>query len=279
MKDVSIVTCIDLPEPDHDEAPLMAALSDAGIDARLVAWNDPAVDWSQSPLTVIRSAWDYMMFYDRFLEWVDHAAARTRLLNPAPIVKRNAHKSYLLDLERAGVPVTPTELVTAGENRPLSDILDARGWDDIVIKPAVSAGSWDTLRVRGDSDEGQAWLSRLTVDRDALIQPYLTSVDDYGERALVWIDGELTHSVRKTPRWHDGEESVSTALPLSDAEAALAARALATVEDDLLYGRVDVAPGPDGDLVVMELELIEPSLFLVQHPPALERLVTAIRSR
>ncbi|MBU6379453.1 MAG: hypothetical protein KJS95_13110, partial [Gammaproteobacteria bacterium] len=115
---------------------------------------------------------------------------------------------------------------------------------------------------------------------DLLVQPYLDSVDDYGERALVWIDGEFTHAVRKTPRFAGGVESVSAALPITAAERAVGEAALAALAGgDLLYARVDVAPGADGSPVVMELELVEPSLFLLQHPPALQRLVDSILRR
>ena len=112
-----------------------------------------------------------------------------------------------------------------------------------------------------------------------LVQPYLPSVEGHGERALVWIDGEFTHAVRKTPRFADGIEQVSEALPISAAEHALGTAALAGLESELLYARVDVAPGADGAPVVMELEMIEPSLFLLQSPVALARLVDAVVRR
>lgn len=269
-----------MPEPDLDQVALMQALISAGVDAQLVAWTDPTFDWSTTPLAVIRSTWDYAQRQEAFLAWLDRAASVTRLLNPAEIIRANSHKSYLLELSARGIPSTPTELVRKGEATPLVEILAGRGWRDVVIKPAVSAGSWDTFRAAPeDGDKGEAWLRRLTIDRDALVQPYLQSVEDHGERALVWIDGELTHSVRKTPRWHDGDEAVSEAMPVSEAEAALATAALAPYADELLYARVDVAPGPAGRLVIMELELIEPSLFLLQHPAALARLVAGIQAR
>ena len=112
-----------------------------------------------------------------------------------------------------------------------------------------------------------------------LVQPYLTSVDGYGERALVWIDGEFTHAVRKSPRFAVDAEHVSEALPISDAERAVGTAALAHIHDRLLYARVDVVPGPTAAPLVMELELVEPSLFLLQSPPALERFVAGIRRR
>ena len=150
---------------------------------------------------------------------------------------------------------------------------------DVVIKPAVGAGSFETHRLRADVPDCSEPFSNLCAERDVLIQPYLPSVEGHGERALVWIDGEFTHAVRKSPRFADGAESVSEALPISSAELALGHAALSDVADRLLYARVDVAPGLDGAPVLMELELIEPSLFLLQNPRALQRLVKGIRRR
>jgi glutathione synthase/RimK-type ligase-like ATP-grasp enzyme len=147
----------------------------------------------------------------------------------------------------------------------------------VVVKPAVSAASLHTMLVdHANWDDGEEHLRRLVASRDVLVQPYLPAVEDDGERALILIDGALTHSVRKEPRFAAQDESVSDALPIERAQRRLAEAALATVDVPLLYGRIDVAPGPDGPPVVMELELIEPSLFLAQHPPALERFADAI---
>ena len=119
--------------------------------------------------------------------------------------------------------------------------------------------------------EGEEHLASLLVERDVLVQPYLRSVQTYGERALVWIDGELCHAVRKNPRFQGEDENVSTeAMPISDAEARVAEEALEVVRGlgDLLYARIDMAPGPDGRPMIMELELVEPSLFFPQNPAA-----------
>ncbi|WP_428261127.1 ATP-grasp domain-containing protein [Haliangium sp.] len=280
--DIALVTCETLPEPDRDQLPLSEALTAAGIDFALWAWEDQGLDWSRPRLALLRSTWNYPLAASAFLAWAERAAALTRLYNPLPVVRWNAHKGYLLELAAAGVPVTPTALVPQGSSDTLSALLAARSWDEVVIKPAVSAASYRTLRVgRGDLAAGEAHLAALVAERDVLVQPYLASVDDYGERALVWIDGELTHAVRKAPRFEGGSESVSEqAVAISAEEAALAQRTLALAREHLdaplLYARVDVAPGPDGRPVVMELELVEPSLFFAQGPAALERLVAAL---
>ena len=176
--------------------------------------------------------------------------------------------------------MAPTELVEQGSNRPLHAILDQRGWNQVVVKPAISAASYRTLKIGpGQTDLGEQHLRELAADGDALVQLYLPSVEGHGERALVWIDGDVTHAVRKTPRFSGEDESVSDAMEISDAELALAGRAVAAIDAKPLYARIDMAPGPDGEPVVMEVELIEPSLFFPQCPAALNRLVAGIRNR
>ena len=278
--DVALATCARLPEPDPDAEPLLEALARAGISAEFLAWDDPAADFSRARLTLLRSTWNYPQLADEFGRWLDHTAAVSELWNPLPVVRWNIHKSYLLDLERRGVAVAPTELVRRGDSTSLRSIRSARNWEDVVVKPAVSAASYRTLRVRPGHDEaGESHLRLLAADGDVLVQRYLPSVEDHGERALVWIDGELTHSVRKSPRFEGQDESVSEAQPISDAEAELAEEAIAAIDGEPLYARIDAAPAPGGGPVVMELELIEPSLFFPQAPQALERLVEGIRRR
>jgi glutathione synthase/RimK-type ligase-like ATP-grasp enzyme len=276
--DVALASCRRLPEPDPDMPPLRAALAGAGLEAQVLAWDDPAADWSAARLTVLRSTWDYPHRPAAFLRWVDAVAAVSALWNPPAAVRWNAHKRYLLDLEARGVPVAPTALLRRGSRRMLRSLLAERGWETAVIKPAVSASSFRTMRVgAGDVDAGEEHLRALLAERDVLVQRYLPSVEGHGERALVWIDGALTHAVRKRPRFAGQHESVSAeAVPIAPAEEELARRALAAVDAPVLYARVDMAPGPAGEPVVMELELIEPSLFFPQSAAALERYVAAI---
>jgi hypothetical protein len=273
--DVLLASCRSLPEPDPDQPLLEAALARRGLRAATAAWDDPAVDWGAARACILRSTWNYPHQPLRFLEWVDHAAGLTRLWNPAPVVHANIHKSYLLELDRRGVAVVPTRLVPRGSSLSLAEA--AGGWEEVVVKPAVSAASLHTMRVDAATHtRGEAHLRALTAERDVLVQPYLPSVEGSGERALVWIAGELTHAVRKSPRFSSQDESVSEALPIDADERDLALRALATVPGRLLYARVDVARDAAGRPLVMEMELMEPSLFLLQHPPALERFADAI---
>ncbi len=278
--DVALATCKNLPEPDFDAEPLVEALAAAGIDARFLAWDDPAEDWSRAGLTLLRSTWNYPLFPDEFLAWAGSTAGVSDLWNPLRVIRWNVHKRYLLELEANAVPVAPTEMVEQGSHKTLQAILEDRGWDQVVVKPAISAASYRTLKLGpGELDRGEKHLRDLVSERDVLVQRYLPSVEEHGERALVWVDGEVTHAVRKTVRFSGEDESVSDAVEISPAELFLAGQAMAAVDGDPLYARIDMAPGPGGEPVVMELELIEPSLFFPQGPLALERLVAGIKRR
>jgi glutathione synthase/RimK-type ligase-like ATP-grasp enzyme len=280
MLDVALATCATLPEPDVDLEPLLSALRDAGLSSQALAWDDPGADFGAARLTLLRSTWNYSEQPAAFLAWIDRTAARTSLWNPAEVVRWNAHKSYLLDLHERGVPVVPTHLVRRGDPTPLADVMRAKGWTEVVVKPAVSGGSRATIRVRpADVSRGQAHLRALALREDVLVQPYQPSVEGHGERAIVTVEGIATHAVRKAPRFLGDPESVSTAVPIEDDERQLVARALSAVTRPLLYARVDVARNAAGQPQVMELELIEPSLFFPQSPEALEAYVAAVKRR
>lgn len=268
-----VATCTRLPELDADEAELMAALADAGIEASLAAWDAPDVDWDAAVPTIVRSTWNYARQLDPFLEWVDRAARAAPLWNPPDVIRGNVRKRYLLALAARGVPVVPTQLVTRGA-AAAAVLPDG----PLVIKPEVGAGSLDARAFGPEArDQAHAHLAAITSRSDALVQPYVASVDGYGERSLVWIDGELTHAMRKTPRFVGDAERVEGPFPIADDERAVADAALAPFATRILYGRVDLARDANGQPMVMELELVEPSLFLKRHPPALARFVGAVR--
>ena len=275
-----IASCLTLPEPDPDAAPLAAALAAAGIDAEVVAWEDDAA-WTAPIPTVLRSTWNYSLAALRFVAWCDRVAATAPLWNGPDVVRGNVHKRYLIDLAARGIPTVPTELIARGAT---ADTLHARvadrGWDRIVSKPAVGAGSLGARAVDvTQRDDAADHLATWAARGDVLIQPYQRSVEQHGERSLVWIDGEVTHAIRKAPRFAGEDERVTGPHPVADDERAVALAALAPWADRVLYGRVDLARDDDGAPRVMELELIEPSLFFGWHPPALDRFVAGLTRR
>lgn len=272
---IGLVTCTALPEPDVDEAALLDAVAARGGCPRLLAWDDPAVDWAELDLAVLRSTWNYHRQLPRFLAWAEVAARSTTLANPLSIVRWNTHKRYLLELAAGGFPVVPTELLPRGSRASLAELRERRGFREVVLKPAVSAGSFETHRVR-EGEDGEALLARLLAEHDVLMQAYVGSVEGHGERSLVFIAGALSHAMRKSPRFTDGVERVTGPHPITEEERALAEALMARFGAGTLYGRVDLARDARGEPMVMELELVEPSLFLTDHPPALERFAEAI---
>lgn len=282
--DLALATCVTLPEPDLDHPLLVEALTARGLDCKTLAWDDPDAPWDDAPVVLLRSTWNYHLATDAFLAWVDRIGDRLR--NPPALVRWNVHKGYLVGLAAAGLPVVPTRLVRKGASRSLAALASAADWDELVAKPAVSCGSFETRRCGAEwsSPEGIAnarWFAAQVAQRDMLVQPYVASVDGYGERSLIWIDGEVTHAIRKNPRFADGREAVSgDAVEIADDERAFAARAIALAERTTGarpgYARVDLARNDDGAPMLMELEAIEPSLFFRQGPAALARLADAM---
>jgi glutathione synthase/RimK-type ligase-like ATP-grasp enzyme len=282
--DVAVATCVTLPEPDPDEPLLLDALSRAGLAARMLAWDDPEARFSDARMVLLRSTWNYPWQAEAFLSWAERQGAR--LVNAVSIVRYNIHKSYLADLQRAGIPAVPTVHVARGTEESLAALLASRDLRDVVVKPAVSAASYRTRRVSAAAlgAEDEAFYRELVRDRDAMVQPYVRSVDDYGERAVVWIDGEVTHSVRKSPRLGGQDEHVSAALPVAGDEADIARAAVAHAAARAggvtpLYARIDVVRDEGGRPMVSELEMMEPSLFFTQSPAALSRFVRAVARR
>jgi hypothetical protein len=286
--DVALVTFADLPDLDPDDQPLVPALAARGIAAAPVRWDDPDFDWGRTRMALVRSPWDYFKRFREFMAWVDRAAEATRLENPLPVLAWNLDKRYLVELAGAGLPVVPTLLLEAGGLADLASLLAARGWRRAVVKPAISADSWETIVIGPDDDSvGQAHLDRLLPERAMLLQPFLESVETSGERCLVFIEGEFSHAVGKNAltrggRWAglpEGTPVEATSDERSTAQTILATACRLGGFRPPLYARVDLARDADGDPLLLELELAEPTLFLRTHAPGLERLSTAIERR
>lgn len=277
---VALASCLTLPEPDPDESPLLSALRARGLAAQTVAWDDPHADFGAAQLTLLRATWNYSEQPERFLAWVHDVSRRSQLWNPAEVVRWNIHKRYLLALAERGVPIVPTQWVAQGAVESLQAIRERRGFDEVVIKPAISAGSRGTRRFDAASlEEGEAHLRNLLACGDALVQPYLPAVETRGEHSLIWIDGALTHAVRKSPRFSEDSEQIAPLHALTASERALAERTLAALGMPIFYARVDVVPDAAGEPLLMELELIEPSLYFAHSERALARFVDGVCSR
>ncbi|KND45135.1 MULTISPECIES: ATP-grasp domain-containing protein [Streptomyces] len=267
---------------DRDLPVLVRALGEAGAEAAAVHWDDPAADWAGYDLVVIRSTWDYSWRAAEFVAWAEKAGAATRLANPAGVVRWNTDKRYVGDLAAAGVPVVPTAYLAPGEPVELPRT------HEYVVKPTSGAGARFAARYTPDQrDTAAGHVERMHAEGlTAMVQPFVTSIDTEGERALQFFGGRLLHASRKGAvlapgTAYDADKIAHPDLEPwtpSEAELAVAERALAAVpgEPELLYARVDLVTGEDGRPCVMELELVEPNLFLWLHPDSLPRVVEAI---
>ncbi len=264
------------PDIDPDDEPLRDALVARGVEVRAAVWSDPEVDWASADLCLIRSTWDYHRHLRKFIAWAERVDAVTRLWNGVDLVRWNTDKRYLRGLERVGVPVVPTVWLPRGEPTNFSAILDRQGWDDVVIKPTVSADSFGTMRLdRANLGEAQVRLDALLRTDDIMLQPFLQSVAESGERSLIFVDGELTHALRRGDVFGEMLRAPELIEPTPE-EVALARSALAEVRQPYLYARVDLISPGDEPPILMELELVEPSLFLPLAPQAADRLADRI---
>jgi glutathione synthase/RimK-type ligase-like ATP-grasp enzyme len=286
---IALVTASVSRELDEDLPLLGAALERAGTEFHVVNWHEN-VDWSQYEGVFLRSPWDYHLRRDEFLAWMRNASNVARVFNPYEIVEWNSDKRYLGELMAAGIPVVPTRFVASGDESLVRDALDEFG-NDIVVKPSISAGSYDTLRYRDVSavipDVIDHVARIVAAGAVAMLQSYEAGIDERGETGMVWLNGELSHAFRKgailaaEPDMGNGlyaAEDIDS-RSATPAEFALGEAIMGFLRDRFgeapLYARVDVIPDVDGKPQLMELELVEPSFFLAHAPGADDRVASA----
>jgi glutathione synthase/RimK-type ligase-like ATP-grasp enzyme len=268
-----------MPKPDPEIHLLVAALERQSIDVVIAPW-DHTTDWASVPLVVIRSPWDYSNAHEEFLSWARGVAAISRVVNPLEVLEWNSHKSYLLDLASAGVSTVVTTLVRRGASDAAQAGALAVYPGELVIKPAVSVGAIGALRAASSSPEAAAHLAELATAGDVLVQPLAHSVLDGGESSLIYLGGRFSHAIRKIPAAGDyrvQEHHGGSVVPHqpSEDELAVAAATLASAPAATAYARVDLVDIA-GSPAVMELEAIEPQLFLDRDPGAASRFATHI---
>lgn len=266
----------------RDDALLQAALGDLGLSSERVDWSDPGQDWSRFRCAVFRTTWDYFDRFAEFSAWLDRVQSLTRLCNPPSTVRWNLDKHYLADLETQGVPVVPSRFLERGSAIGLAELLDETGWNEAVVKPCVSGAARHTYRVdRANAADVETVVQDLLANESFLLQPFQRSIVEHGEDSLVMLGGRYSHAVHKLARAgdfrvqddHGGTVHACTPTP---GQVALAECAMAACHPLPAYGRVDmVQAGPDR-FAVMELELIEPELWLRLHPPAAEAFAQGI---
>ncbi|MEE9131039.1 MAG: hypothetical protein V3T84_13555 [Phycisphaerales bacterium] len=281
---IALAKCTKLPNWEVDDRPLFEAFAERGVQISHPAWDDASIDWSVFDACLIRTTWDYQEKHETFIAWAEHVDQVTRLFNPVAIVRWNTHKTYLRDLAERGAPIAPTVWLDAGSTVDVKEIVNSQGWSRAFIKPFIGSTSRETLRF--DADEqgliaAQAHLDRLLPNEGVMIQPYLERVETEGELSAIFIDGEITHTVRKIPV--PGDYRVQNDFGARDepfefeaTELDQARQIVNLVDGDLLYARVDFLRDDADRLCLSELEMVEPSLFFRHGRHAAGALAEAV---
>ncbi len=299
---VTLVTCSDYPNLEPDEANLPDALRERGLEPRIAIWDDPSVDWSKSAVTVLRSVRDYAGRRREFLDWAKRVP---RLLNQAHLLEWNSDKHYLRELEALGLPTIPTMWLEPGQNLSKHQIHTRFPADgDFIIKPAISSGGRGTGRytatdARSRSEAVAHALAELEAGRTVMVQRYQSEIDRSGEMSMVYLNGLASYGVEKAPMLHSAfrstdrkQEEVSKAYAATEEEWRWGEEIRKVMhryvkktngrDELLLYNRVDIVRGGEGDaheFYVMEISLIDGSLYLSADPENLEKFADAIAVR
>jgi len=282
--EVAFVTCRQLPDIHDDDGLAADVLRDRGIPVVSAVWDEPEADWRRYRGVVIRSTWDYHHHQDRYAAWLRRCADDgVRLWNPPATVLANMNKRYLSDLEQRGVDVVPTEYLDVGHGQSLRGLLERRGWDRAVVKPAVSASAYRTWRTTtATADRDQAAFEEDSARHEVLVQPHVDEIATRGEWSLVFFAGQYSHATIKRPAAGDfrvQEELGGHSAPAEPPDHVIesARHILSLSPSPLLYARVDgIERGQR--FMLMELEINEPYLFLGSSPGAAVRFANAIAS-
>jgi glutathione synthase/RimK-type ligase-like ATP-grasp enzyme len=276
--EVALVTCADERYQEPEVHVAADALRAAGVSADVVSWDEDR-DWGAYELVVVRTPWDYFDRVTQFLEWAARVERETSLVNPADVLRWNSHKGYLAEFTAKSVPTVPTRLVP-GPSTDVADQIREVPWEEIVVKPAVDGGARHAWRGLRDDPSLSRVAERLTEHGDVVVQPFVPAIVD-GERSLVFLGGRFSHAVRKVPKTGDyrsqrhlGGREVDHEPDSAELQVALAA--MAAAPGRLTYARVDLVDW-EGAPVLIELEVIEPDLFLRDVPERVDRFVEVVR--
>jgi glutathione synthase/RimK-type ligase-like ATP-grasp enzyme len=279
MPRVALATSSKYPNLTDDDRLLFAPLSKRNIEAQPTIWNEPR-DWSLFNALIIRSCWDYHLQPEKFLQWIaDLESAHVPIFNSAPIIRWNADKTYLRELEAKGIAVVPTLWPEPANQLSLSEKLRELAWPKAVVKPRISATAYRTQLVTANSAaSAQLLFDDLRAVPGVMLQKFMDAITE-GEWSLIFFAGTFSHAVLKKPKTGDFrvQNDFGGTAQLADPPPHVLSSATRAVEavEPTLYARVDGVVD-EGTFRLMELELIEPALFLADHPQAANRFADAI---
>lgn len=287
QKTIVFATCNTLPEIQKDDASVVALLEARGCRVEAAPWNGAFAPFARADLVVVRSTWDYWDAPPAFSAWLERLKSLRRVANDPALMLWNLDKRYLIDLAEGGAPLAPSRIVEATA-ASIGSAMDALAIDEAVVKPLVSGGAVGLSRVQRNDASGLESAAAALMGA-GIVQPIIPEIASAGETSLVYFGGAFSHAVVKHPKagdiriqtQHGGVTKAATAPQWAIEEGA---RILAMLPAPALYARVDVVlrerPGLDPALWLMEVEVLEPSLYLGFAPTAAaEALAEALLRR
>lgn len=292
MTDITILTCQKYYKPEVitdykqnilDERKLIIrALEAKGLKVACMYWDDPDYDWSQTRAVVFRTIWDYFERYEEFSAWLELIKTKTRLINSYDLLRWNVDKHYLADLEKKGVQIVPTAYVDMGSYRSIEEVCLERDWQDVVIKPAIAGGAFHTYKVMEfEREDYEEVFERLVAERDMLVQPFIATIATKGEASLMVFNGNYTHAILKKAKkgdyrvQDDWGGTVHHYKPTQD-EIAFAEKCFKACKTIPAYGRADILWDTDGTILLGELEIVEPELWIRNYPESAVKFADGI---
>jgi len=279
---IAFATSSEFPNLTDDDRLAAQALAAHGLTVDPVLWDSPRLEWTSYAAVIIRSCWDYHYRPADFKAWLDRLDdLGVSLWNPAELVRWNMDKTYLSDLQQQGVRVLPSVWLARGARVQLAHLMAEKGWEQVVVKPLISAGAKQTVLIsRGDAPARQAEFAESLQQSSLIVQEFASEVQARGEWSFLFFGGQYSHAVLKQPHVEDFrvQDHFGGTVQAASPSAALidqAGEILALLDADLLYARVD-AIERNGSLYLMELELIEPCLYFEFHPQAPLRFADAL---
>jgi hypothetical protein len=279
---IAFATCRDLGKSTPDDQLAADILLKQNVTVDAVAWDDPEVQWQKFDAVILRSTWNYHHQLSKFLHWLELLDdANIRVWNSTDVVRANVSKKYLIDLKNDGIPIVPTVFIPQNKSTQLKSILENENWERVIIKPEVSASAYQTISSSlTNAQDDQKQLNEILKTSGALIQEFRNEITESGEWSLIFFERNFSHAVLKHPpagdfRVQEELGGIIQAATASDSLINQAQRILGKVSGQLLYARVDGIVA-DEEFLLMELELIEPSLFMGFYTAAPERFAMSI---
>ena len=292
MTDITLLTCRAYYKPDKvtpyiqnillEQELLKSAFEAQGLKVDITYWDNPSYEWQKTRSILFRTIWDYFERFDEFWEWIEQVKTKTTLINSYELIKWNIDKHYLNDLKNNDIQVVPTCFVDRGNNVGLKEIANLNDWKHIVIKPAISASAFNTYKITNDEIEhNEKLFHELLQTHDMLVQPFFSTISEFGEASLMVFDGKFTHAVLKKTKpgdfrvQDDFGGTVHDYKPTEE-EIKFAEKVFQSCISMPIYGRVDIVWDTNKNLYLSELEIIEPELWIRNMPESGNKIAEAV---